>query len=55
MGLFSSIVGAAVKVVSTPAAVIHDVVSTAVTGETPTATQDLIESATDDIEDILGF
>lgn len=52
MGFFGSIISAAVKTALTPVAIVKDVVNVA-TGEKPTATKDLINSATDDVEDAI--
>lgn len=49
MGFFSNIIGAAVKTVLTPVAVVKDVVNVAI-GEEPNATKKLIKSAVDDLE-----
>lgn len=48
MGFFSNIVSATVKVALTPVAVVKDVANIA-TGETPDATKELLESASDDV------
>jgi hypothetical protein len=50
MGFFDSIIGAAVKTVITPVAIIKDVVNVA-TGEEADSTKNHVESITDDIED----
>lgn len=50
MGFFSNIIGATVKTVLTPVAVVKDVVNIA-TGEEADATKNLLQSAKRDAED----
>ena len=50
MGFFSNILGATVKTVLTPVAVVKDVVNIA-TGEEADATKNLLQSANDDVSD----
>lgn len=52
MGFLTNILGAAVKVVVTPVAIVKDVVDT-VSGDIPDTTRKLVSSAVDDIEE--GF
>jgi len=50
MGFLSSIIGATVKTVLTPVAIVKDVVNVA-TGEDVDATKDLLSSAAEDLSD----
>jgi hypothetical protein len=50
MGFFSSIIGATVKTVLTPVAIVKDVVNVA-TGEEADTTKNLLSSAADDLSD----
>jgi hypothetical protein len=52
MGFFSSIIGATVKTVLTPVAVIKDAAEI-LTGDTPDTTKALLESIVEDLEE--GF
>jgi hypothetical protein len=47
MGFFSNIISATVKTALTPLAIVKDAINV-VTGETPSATKDLLESARED-------
>jgi len=50
MGFFSSIIGATVKTVLTPVAIVKDAVNVA-TGEEADTTKNLLSSAADDLSD----
>lgn len=50
MGFFSKIIGATVKTVLTPVAIVTDVTKI-VTGDKPNTTEKLVESAVEDIGD----
>ena len=52
MGFFGKLIGATVKTVLTPVAIVKDVVNVA-TGEDVNATKDLIESAGNDLGEAL--
>ena len=47
MGFFSNIISATVKTALTPLAIVKDAINV-VTGETPSASKDLLESARED-------